>query len=147
MTVIEKTDVEPKQLRGLLHLAATAEDLGDQAQQMVWLVEKSSEPHPVLAMALGDTDDIVVRLPVRPGALVTGRSLGDLELPIEPGFNVLAIERDGRYLYRPRRHVELRAEDAVLASGPEEGRAALAEMFGWRLVTDDEDELVLEPLT
>jgi uncharacterized protein with PhoU and TrkA domain len=140
-------DVDPRPLRGLLHLATTAEDLGDQAQQMVWLVEKSSELHPVLHMALGDTDDIVVRLPVREGAEVVGRALGDLELPIEPGFSVLAIERDGRYLYRPRRHVQLRVDDAVLASGPEEGRAVLAEMLGWRLVTDDEDELALEPLS
>ena len=60
-------DVDPKPLRGLLHLAAAAEDLGDQAQQMVWLVEKSSELHPVLQMALGDTDDVVVRLPVAAG--------------------------------------------------------------------------------
>lgn len=139
-------DVDPKPLRGLLHLGAAAEDLGDQAQQMVWLVEKSSELHPVLHMALGDTDDIVVRLPVRDGAPCAGKSLGELELPIEPGFNVLAIERDGRYLYRPRRHIELRADDAVLASGPEEGRAALAELLGWRLIVDDEDEVVLEPM-
>ena len=139
-------DVDPKPLRGLLHLAAAAEDLGDQAQQMVWLVEKSSELHPVLQMALGDTDDIVVRLPVGRGGAVAGRALGELELPIEPGFTVLAIERDGRYLYRPRRHVELRVDDTVLATGPEEGRAALAELFGWRLFVDEEDELMLEPL-
>jgi uncharacterized protein with PhoU and TrkA domain len=133
-------------LRGLLHLAAAAEDLGDQAQQMVWLVEKSSDLHPVLHVALGDTDDIVVRLPVAEGAAAAGRTLGELELPIEPGFTVLAIERDGRYLYRPRRQVEVRVGDAVLANGPEEGRPALAEMFGWRLVFDDDDEVVLEPL-
>ena len=34
------SDVEPEKLRGLLHLAEAAEDIGDQAQAMVWLVEK-----------------------------------------------------------------------------------------------------------
>ncbi|MEM7340657.1 MAG: TrkA C-terminal domain-containing protein [Actinomycetota bacterium] len=140
-----KDDVDPSRLRGLLHLAAAAEDLGDQAQQMVWLIEKSSDLHPVLQVALGDTDDIVVRVPVAEDARVAGSALGDLELPIEPGFNVLAIERDGRYLYRPRKHVELRVGDQVLANGPEEGQGALAEMFGWRLVEID-DEIGLEPL-
>ncbi len=139
-------EVDPNTLRGLLHLGAAAEDLGDQAQQMVWLIEKSSDLHPVLHVALGDTDDVVVRIPVAVGAQVAGRALGDLELPIEPGFNVLAIERDGRYLYRPRRHVELRADDRVLASGPEEGQTALAELFGWRMVEGDDDELAYEPL-
>ncbi|MCP3989735.1 MAG: potassium channel protein, partial [Actinomycetia bacterium] len=119
-------DIDPSRLRGLLHLAAAAEDLGDQAQQMVWLIEKSSDLHPVLHVALGDTDDVVLRMPVAESAAAAGRPLGDLDLPIEPGFNVLAIERNGRYLYRPRKHVELRAGDQVLADGPEEGRAALA---------------------
>jgi uncharacterized protein with PhoU and TrkA domain len=139
-------DVDPSQLRGLLHLGAAAEDIGDQAQQMVWLIEKSTDLHPVLQVALGDTDDIVVRMPVAEGAEVDGTPLGDLELPIEPGFNVLAVERNGRYLYRPRKHVELRVGDHVLASGPEEGRAALAQMFGWRLVEGDDGEMELEPL-
>jgi len=134
---------DPSRLRGLLHLAAAAEDLGDQAQQMVWLVEKSSDLHPVLEVALGDTDDVVVRMPVAAGSEVEGKALAELDLPIEPGFSVLAIERDDRYLYRPRKHVELKAGDHVLASGPEEGKRVLAEMFGWRLETeDDEEELV-----
>jgi uncharacterized protein with PhoU and TrkA domain len=139
-------DVDPSQLRGLLHLGAAAEDIGDQAMQMVWLIEKSSDLHPVLYVALGDTDDIVVRMPVAERAEVVGTSLGDLELPIEPGFNVLAVERNGRYLYRPRKHVTLRAGDQVLASGPEEGRVTLARMFGWRLVEGDDGAVELESL-
>ncbi len=140
-------DLSP--LRGLLHLGAAAEDLGDQAQSMVWLIEKSSDLHPVLGIALGDTDDVVVRYPVADGAAVAGKTLGELELPIEPGFNVLAIERAGRYQYRPRRHVALLPGDQVLASGPEEGKEALAEMLGWNLIEDDDDpegEAVLQPL-
>ncbi len=139
-------DVDPKPLRGLLHLAAAAEDLGNQAQQMVWLVERQSDLHPVLHVALGDTDDVVVRMPMAADAPAAGKSLDELDLPIEPGFNVLAIERDGRYLYRPRRHVVLRVDDTVLASGPEEGTEALAEMFGWRLVETEEGEDQLEPI-
>lgn len=142
-----RDDVDPKPLRGLLHLAAAAEDLGDQAQQMVWLVERQSDLHPVLHVALGDTDDVVVRMPVAADAPAAEKSLDELDLPIEPGFNVLAIERDGRYLYRPRRHVVLRVDDTILASGPEEGTEALAEMFGWRLVESDEGEDRLEPIS
>ncbi len=143
----EVEDLSP--LRGLLHLGAAAEDLGDQAQSMVWLIEKSSDLHPVLGIALGDTDDVVVRYPVAEGSAVAGRTLRELELPIEPGFNVLAIERDGRYQYRPRRHVSLNPGDQLLASGPEEGKEALAEMLGWRLIEDDDDpegEAILQPL-
>jgi len=34
-----RDDLDPAPLRGLLHLSQAAEDLGDQAQQMVWLIE------------------------------------------------------------------------------------------------------------
>ncbi|MEZ5228825.1 MAG: PhoU domain-containing protein [Acidimicrobiales bacterium] len=138
---------DPAPLRGLLHLGAAAEDIGDQARAMVWMIEQSTELHPVLGIALGDTDDVVVRMPVGVGAEVHGRTLAELELPIEPGFNVLAIEREGRYWYRPRKHVDLREGDLVLASGPEEGRSALAELLGWRYEEDDDGEIELSPLS
>lgn len=137
---------DPGPLRGLLVLGQAAEDLGDQAQQMVWLIEESTELHPVLGIALGDTDDMVVKLPVGEGAEVADKTLAELQLPIEPGFNVLAIERNGRYTYRPRSSAVLSVGDQVLANGPEEGRAALAEMLGWELIETDEGEIELEPL-
>ncbi len=137
---------DPSPLRGLLHLAAAAEDLGDQAQQMVWLVETSADLHPVLGIALGDADDMVIKLPVGVESSLAGRTLAEVQLPIEPGFNVLAIEHEGRYTYRPRSSVMLRVGDHVLANGPDEGRAALAELLGWTLIENDEGELELEPL-
>jgi uncharacterized protein with PhoU and TrkA domain len=60
--------VEPSPLRGLLHLGAAAEELGDAAQQMVWLVEENEEMHPVLAIAFGDTDEVIDRIPVSAGS-------------------------------------------------------------------------------
>lgn len=138
---------DPGPLRGLLALGQAAEDLGDQAQQMVWLIEKSTELHPVLGIALGDTDDMVVKLPVGEGAKVADKSLAELQLPIEPGFNVLAIERDGRFTYRPGATAVLRVGDHILANGPEEGRVALAEMLGWELTETDEGDIELEPLS
>jgi len=112
----------------------------------VWLIEESTELHPVLGIALGDTDDMVVKLPVGERAAVADKTLAELQLPIEPGFNVLAIERNGRYAYRPRSSAVLSVGDQILANGPEEGRAALAEMLGWELIENDEGEIELEPL-
>src|SRR5438477_372071 len=88
--------VDPSPLRGLLHLAEASEDLGDAAQQMVWLVEKQEEVHPILSIALGDADEVVVRLPVGAGSRVDGASLAELHLDIDPGFHVLAVRRGGR---------------------------------------------------
>lgn len=133
------SDVDLSPLRGLLQLASAAEELGDQANQMVWLITDDRTFHPIVNIALGEADVVVARVPVAPGSTAEGRSLADLQLDIEPGFGVLAIRRDNRYLYRPRGFVTLDAGDELIATGPQEGRSRLAELCGWSVI-DDEDE-------
>jgi uncharacterized protein with PhoU and TrkA domain len=138
-------EVDPAPLRGLLHLGAAAEALADAAQQMVWLVETGEELHPILALALGESDEVVVRVPVAAGSRCDGASLHELQLEVETGFYLLAIRRDRRYVYRPRKDVHLRAGDELIATGPDEGHKLLAELCGYHLIEDDEtgaDELV-----
>lgn len=139
--------VDPSSLRGLLHLSQAAEDIGDQARQMVWLIENREDVHPILGLALGDSDEVVVRVPVGEGSEADQALLRDLRLNIEPGFTILAIRRGGQYLYRPRGRVRLVAGDELIASGPDEGRVLLAMRCGWRLVDPEGDgEMELEPL-
>ena len=131
-------DLDPSPLRGLIQLAEAAEDLGDQAQQMVWLIEQQEDVPPIIGIALGDSDDVVMQLPVAAGSEMDGATLAQLQLAIEPGFTVMAIRRGGGYLYRPRGHVRLAAGDELIASGPEEGRAILAHRAGWVLQIDED---------
>jgi len=121
----------------LLHLGGAAEELGDAAQQMVWLVEENEEMHPVLGIALGHSDEIIVRVPVSPGSFLDGRTLVEAQLEIETGYYLLAIRRAGRYVYRPRGPEQLQAGDELIAIGPDEGRERLAELAGYRVLEDD----------
>ena len=130
--------LDPSALRGLLHLGQAAEEIGDAAQAMVWLVEKEEEIHPVLAYAFGESDEVIVRVPVAPGSPLDGKTLADADLELETGFYLLAVRRGGRYLYRPRGRVRLESGDALIAIGPDEGHARLAALAGFRLVDDDE---------
>ena len=68
-------EIDPSPLRGLLHLGQAAEEIGDAAQSLVWLVQQNEELHPILALALGDAEEVVVRVPVAAGS--RGR-VGDL---------------------------------------------------------------------
>jgi uncharacterized protein with PhoU and TrkA domain len=130
--------LDPSPLRGLIHLSQSAEEIGDAAQQMVWLIEEGEELHPILALALGDAEEVVVRVPVAAGSAADGRSLADLRLETETGFYLLAIRRGGRYLYRPRSAVVLKSGDELIATGPDEGHKLLAELCGYVLIEDEE---------
>jgi uncharacterized protein with PhoU and TrkA domain len=140
--------IDPSPLRGLLHLGSAAAGIGDAARQMVWLVEQGEEMHPVLGLALGDSDEVIARVPVAVGSQLDGRNLREANLELETGSYLLAIRRAGRYIYRPRGAVRLEAGDELIAIGPDDGRDRLAELAGFHVVEDGdtgEIELVRTP--
>jgi uncharacterized protein with PhoU and TrkA domain len=124
---------DPSRLRGMLHLAIAAEAISDGAQEMVWMVEKGEEIHPVLSAAVEESDEVVIKLTVVPGSPADGKTLDALKLETETGMFILAVNRGGRWTYRPRDTFSLRGGDTVLATGVPEGLEPLAELFGQEL--------------
>jgi uncharacterized protein with PhoU and TrkA domain len=120
----------PDSLRGLLHLAFANERVADAAQEMTRIVEYEDEPHPIISEALSETDEIVVEEAVGAGSEAERKSLRELRMRTEIGMEVLAVQRGGRWVYRPRASQVLHAGDRVIAVGPEDGAIDLATMFG-----------------
>lgn len=121
---------EIDELRGLLQIGQSSERIADAAQEMTRLAESEDEPHPVIAAALAEADEIVTDAEVHRGSLAEGRTLAELSLETETGMYVLAIQRDKRWIYRPRGRRELEAGDRLLATGPEEGVDLLRDLTG-----------------
>jgi len=113
------------ELRGLLRLAYASESIFDAARDMTWLIEQGEELHPVIQMALEETEEVAAETVIEPGSRAQGRSLKQLELETETGMFVLAVQRGRRWIYRPRPRFELEAGDRVISLGPEEGVAEI----------------------
>jgi uncharacterized protein with PhoU and TrkA domain len=109
------------ELRGVLRLAYASETIFDAARDMTWLIEKGEELHPVIQMALEETEEVAAETIIEPGSRAEGRSLKQLQLETETGMFVLAVQRGRRWIYRPRPRFELEAGDRVISLGPEEG--------------------------
>jgi uncharacterized protein with PhoU and TrkA domain len=124
----EARDVD--ELRGLIRLASASESICDAARDMTWYVEHGEPLHPVVQMALEETEEISVETVVQPGSPADGRSLKDLRLETETGMFVLAIQRGARWVYRPRGTSVLRAGDRLISIGPEEGEEELIALCG-----------------
>jgi uncharacterized protein with PhoU and TrkA domain len=124
----EARDVDA--LRGLIRLASASESICDAARDMTWYVEQGEPLHPVVQMALEETEEISVETVVQPGAPADGRSLKDMRLETETGMFVLAIQRGARWVYRPRGTSVLRAGDRLISIGPEEGEEELIALCG-----------------
>ena len=113
----------PDELRGLLRLRYASETIFDAARDMTWMVEHGEELHPVIAMALEETEEIASEVVVEPGSPADGRTLKELAVETETGMFVLAVQRGRRWVYRPRARFELQGGDRVISVGPEEGAA------------------------
>jgi uncharacterized protein with PhoU and TrkA domain len=113
------------ELRGLLRLGYASETIFDAARDMTWLIESGEELHPVVQMALEETEEVAAETAVEAGSRAQGRSLKELQLETETGMFVLAVQRGRRWVYRPRPRFELEAGDRVISIGPEEGVAEL----------------------
>jgi uncharacterized protein with PhoU and TrkA domain len=124
---------DSSRLRGLLHLATASETIADCAMEMVWVVEKGEEVHPVLSAAIGESDEVVLKLTVSPGAPADGKTFGSLRIETETGMYALAVNRGGRWTYRPRDTYTLKGGDSLLVTGAPEGLEPLAELFGQEL--------------
>lgn len=129
---------EPDELRGLLHLGFASERIADAAQEMTRIAEEDDSIHPVIAEALAEADEIVVQATVMDGGAAAGRTLRALSLRTELGMEVLAVQRGGRWTYRPRGSLTLESGDRLIAIGPEDGVEDMEDLFGMRAYDEEE---------
>ncbi|HLB62398.1 MAG TPA: TrkA C-terminal domain-containing protein [Actinomycetota bacterium] len=119
----------PDELRGLLRLASATESICDAARDMTWYVEHGEELHPVVQVALEETEETASEAIVDEGSHADGRSLKELSIETETGMFLLAVQRGQRWVYRPRPKFVLRSGDRVISVGPEDGAEELGALF------------------
>ena len=117
---------DPDALRGLLRLASASEAIGDAARDMTWYVERGEPLHPVVQLALEETEETSAETIVERGSAADGHSLAELRIETETGMFVLAVQRGSRWIYRPRGRFTLQEGDRLISVGPEEGDEELA---------------------
>jgi len=101
-------------------------------------VEQGEPLHPVVQMALEETEETSAETIVQPGSPADGKSLRELRFETETGMFVLAIQRGARWAYRPRGVFRLLAGDRLISVGPDEGEDELIELCGEQPERDDQ---------
>jgi uncharacterized protein with PhoU and TrkA domain len=126
---------DPIALRGLMHLAVSTEVISDAALEISEGVLHGLAAHPVVAAAVKESDEVIVRLGVAPGSELAGTTIGDQLIQTETGMRVIAIRRGGSgsdWVVQPGPETELRAGDVLLAKGTRTGATRLGERAGDR---------------
>ncbi len=139
----------PVSLRGLVHLARSTEVISDAAVEISEGVLRGIGSHPVIAEAVKESDEVIVRLPVERGSDLDGATLGGRMVKTETGMRVIAVRRTGRtdvtaesvtdetvthtrdeWEVSPGPETELRSGNVLLAKGPRAAAERLRALAG-----------------
>ena len=125
---------DPVSLRGLVQLAGAVEVISDAALEISEGVLRGIATHPVVAEAVRESDEVIVRREVGAGAPLDGATLEELTVKTQTGMRIIAVRRtdpgaDEPWVLSPGPETQLAAGDVVLAKGPREGVDRLARLL------------------
>jgi uncharacterized protein with PhoU and TrkA domain len=126
---------DPVALRGLLQIARGTEVISDAALEISEGVLRGLSTHPVVAEAVSESDEIIVRQTVAERCRLDGATLGAAAVKTKTGMRIIAVRRAGRddgWVLSPGPETTLHADDVLLAKGPREGAERLDGLTGER---------------
>ncbi|ELZ75190.1 potassium channel protein [Haloferax larsenii] len=123
---------DPVSLRGLVQLASATEMISDAALEIAEGVLRGIDAHPVVAAAVKESDEVIIRLRVAPGSHLADATLGDRRVKTETGMRVIAVRRAGgkEWVVSPGPTTRLHAGDLIIAKGTRAGAERLGELVG-----------------
>lgn len=136
-TLRAAADVEdPVDLRGLVHLAGSTEVISDAALEISEGVLRGLGTHPVVAEAVLESDEVLVRSTVGEGSTLDGTTLGEQTVRTDTGMRIIAVRRprgspgteDDEWEIQPGPNTRLSAGDVILAKGTRSGADRLEEL-------------------
>jgi len=118
---------EAKNFLGLIRIGVVTENIADAAAQIAEVVLREIKPHPVLALAIEEAEETVVRVQVSKMSSLIGKTLREAQVHEETGMWVLVVRRGGKWV-RPSSDLRIHAGDVLIASGYAEGEEDLKKL-------------------
>lgn len=118
---------ESKNFLGLIRIGVVTENIADAAAQIAEVVLREIKPHPVLALAIEEAEETVVRVQISEESALVGKTLREAQVHEETGMWVLVVRRGGKWV-RPSPDLKINAGDVLIASGYAEGEEDLKKL-------------------
>lgn len=112
-----KHEENPEKLLSIIEMATINEQISDSAYEIADLVLRDVEPHPIIRKIMHDVDEEIGRIKVNRGSILIGQPLKQLKLPTKVGVKLIAIKRNGRYIYNPSKDEKIKEGDILIAVG------------------------------
>lgn len=116
------------ELRGMMILSTASESISNAATDIADPVLRDIEMHPIIAMAVRESDEIIIKIEVADCSPIVGKTFKELRLETETGIYVLAIRRGKRWIYNVTGSSQILEGDVLIARGSRVGEEALIDL-------------------
>jgi len=139
LTLLESTVLEAArevddllELRGLIPIGISTEIISDAAYEIVDIVLREIELHPVFMLAIRESDEVVSKVDLRSRVMAPeGDQLDVARIEDETGMYVMAIRRtNGRWSCDPEPNARLRGGETLIVRGTRSGEEKLVKLWG-----------------
>lgn len=120
---------DPVRLRGLMHLGTSTEVISDAALDISEGVLRDIAVHPVVKLAVQESDEILSRVEVAAGSTLDGSTITNGVSDVDVAISIIAIRRPGEgWLLVADADAALRDGDIVIAKGTQTAAEQFAEL-------------------
>ena len=118
---VKADELDVDEALAMIQLALASEMIADGAREIADVQLRDVELHPIVRESIMESNEVFVRGIIDHSSVLADRPLGDMELASETSMWIIALKRDGRWIYDVDKHTVLRPGDVVLARGAREG--------------------------
>lgn len=126
-----KNAEDPVALRGLIHLGVATEEVSDAALEITEGVRRDLDVHPVVELAVRESDELISRTEIAAGSDLDGTAVRDGVPDTDISTSVIAIRRPEKgWLVGPDMNTAFRAGDIVITKGTRTSASEFDELAG-----------------
>jgi uncharacterized protein with PhoU and TrkA domain len=115
-------DAEDAQhLTAVTTVATATNKISDAAADIAAIVLKDIGIHPIVRKAFQQVEERLARAIVKPESILVNKKLGDLELAVKIGVDVIAIRRNREWTIDPEDKEKIQEGDVLIARGTPHG--------------------------
>jgi len=118
---VKNDELEVNDALAMIQLAICSEMIADGAREIADVELRDVALHPIIKESILASDEVFVKATIAPSSVLNGKKLGDIELASKTGMWIIAIKRNGKWIYEIDKNTVLKEGDIVFARGVQEG--------------------------
>ncbi|MFQ5975145.1 MAG: potassium channel family protein [Candidatus Hydrothermarchaeales archaeon] len=112
---------DAEQLTGILQIASAAESISNAARGIADVVLRDIDLHPIIKEVMEEAEEKITTVEVLEDSILVDHTLGESKPSTNLGMDIIAIRREGRWIYGPDKNSAVKAGDTLIARGREAG--------------------------